>query len=227
MEIVIQGAGQGSGPEIAGICPHCKRDVVFMSVITGIPDLHLTPDYWLGHRRCPNRGCNKHVFFIAVGTSLAQVYPPVPIQQGRPPLPQSVPQEYRDEFAEAAAVIDLSPKSSSALSRRCLQRLLREHLNIKKRDLSQEIDELLATGGLPSHLAASVDAIRNIGNFAAHPLKNTNTGEIVDVEPGEAEWLLDVLEMLFDFYFVHPMGAQARKDALNQKLLSLGKPPMK
>ena len=47
----------------------------------------------------------------------------------------------------------------------------------------------------------AVDAIRNIGNFAAHPLKDMTTGIIANVEPGEAEWSLDVLEALFDFVY--------------------------
>ena len=79
---------------------------------------------------------------------------------------------------------------------------------------------------LPSYLSEAVDAIRSIGNFAAHPLKNTNTGKIIDVEPGEAEWLLEVLELVFDFYFVQPEKLKARKDALNQKLTSAGKKPI-
>jgi hypothetical protein len=49
----------------------------------------------------------------------------------------------------------------------------------------------------------NIDAIRNVGNFAAHPLKSTNTGLILDVEPSEAEWPLD------------------------KKLSEAGKPPMK
>jgi len=53
--------------------------------------------------------------------------------------------------------------------------------------------------------------IRIIGNFAAHPEKTVNTGAIVDVEPGEAEWTLDVLESLFDFNFVRPAQLAARK----------------
>ena len=80
---------------------------------------------------------------------------------------------------------------------------------------------------MPSHLTESIDAIRNIGNFAAHPQKNTSTGEIVEVEFGEAEWILDVLESLFDFYFVQPAILKAKKDALNKKLADVGKPPMK
>ena len=54
-------------------------------------------------------------------------------------------------------------------------------------------------GNLPSSLADNVDAVRQVGNFAAHPIKSTSIGEIVEVEENEAEWLLDVLEELFDF----------------------------
>jgi hypothetical protein len=80
---------------------------------------------------------------------------------------------------------------------------------------------------LPSALSESIDAIRNIGNFAAHPLKSKSTGEIVDVEPGEAEWNLDVLESLFDFYYVQPAVLKRKREALNAKLAATGKPPMK
>ncbi len=68
--------------------------------------------------------------------------------------------------------------------------------------------------------------MRNIGNFAAHPTKSDSSGEIVDVEPGEADWLLETLEGLFDFYFVQPKLLEAKRAALNQKLEDAGKPPM-
>lgn len=66
--------------------------------------------------------------------------------------------------------------------------------------------------------------MRNIGNFAAHEIKSKITGAIVEVETGEAEWNLDVLESLFDFYFVEPSKAAVRKAALNKKLREAGKP---
>jgi hypothetical protein len=50
---------------------------------------------------------------------------------------------------------------------------------------------------------------------------------VVDVEPGEAEWLLEVLEGLFDFCFIQPAILQKKRDALNQKLADAKKPPMK
>jgi hypothetical protein len=88
-------------------------------------------------------------------------------------------------------------------------------------------DEVLAAKSLPSYLADGIDAIRAIGIFAAHPVKSSSTGELVEVEPGEAEWLLDLLEGLFDFYFVQPAVLKRKRDEVNKKLTDVGKPPMK
>jgi len=145
----------------------------------------------------------------------------------RTPLPSEVPPEFAQDYKEACLVFADSPKASAALSRRCLQNLLREKAGTTKRDLADQIQEVLDSKSLPSYLAESLDAVRNIGNFAAHPIKSKSTGEIVDVEPGEAEWNLDVLEGLFDFYFVQPHKLQEKREKLNGKLKDVGKPPMK
>jgi hypothetical protein len=76
-------------------------------------------------------------------------------------------------------------------------------------------------------LTEAVDAVRQVGNFAAHAIKDQHTGEIVPVEPGEAEWLLDVLESLFDYVFVQPVRLAKRKETLNHKLAAAGKPALK
>ena len=120
-----------------------------------------------------------------------------------------------------------SPKASAALARRCLQNLLRMKGGIKNGDLANEIQQIIDGEKLPSYLLDTLDAVRNIGNFAAHPIKNHSTGEIVDVEIGEAEWTLDVLEALFDFYFIQPKMIDQKKEALNKKLKDAGKPEMK
>jgi hypothetical protein len=105
--------------------------------------------------------------------------------------------------------------------------LLREKGGVTKRDLANQIQEVLDANILPEPLAGDLDAVRNIGAFAAHPLKSTNTGEIIDVEPGEAEWGLNILEELFNFYFVQLPAQQRRREALNIKLTDAKKPPMK
>jgi hypothetical protein len=145
----------------------------------------------------------------------------------RPPCPLTVPSAIADDYNEACIVLPDSPKASAALSRRSLQNLLREKAGVNPGNLANEIQEVIDNGNLPSHLAESIDAIRNIGNFSAHPNKSKNTGEIIPVEAHEAEWTLDVLESLFDFYFVQPEKLRLKREALNNKLAEMGKPPMK
>jgi hypothetical protein len=138
-----------------------------------------------------------------------------------------VPDRYQKDFSEACAVLTISTKASAALSRRILQDILREQFKLHKDTLAKEIESFIQLKDVPSYLTTAVDAVRIIGNFAAHPLKNTNTGEIVEVAPGEAEWLIEVIESLFDFVFVQPKRLDERRQKLNQKLQLLGKQPMK
>jgi hypothetical protein len=135
--------------------------------------------------------------------------------------------EIAQDFTEASLVLGDSAKASAALARRCLQNVLREKAGVKPGDLSVEIQQVLDAKTLPPYLADAIDAVRHVGNFAAHPMKSTSTGVIADVEPGEAEWLLDTLEALFDFYFVQPLTLQERRQRLNDKLKDLGKPALK
>ena len=217
-------------------CPHCLTGIHesftqlggagFPQVTSKRGDVILPRSVTAFHQICPeclgiilklrlSRSGQVDEDFIAFPKSIAR------------PLPPDVVDPYRKDFAEAAAVLADSAKASAAISRRCLQMILRDCEKVKPSDLSKEIDEVLARGALPTYLGDSVDAIRNIGNFAAHPMKSTNTGEVIDVEPGEAEWLLDVLEGLFDFYFVQPAILKEKRSALDAKLADVKKPPMK
>lgn len=217
-------------------CPHC------------LVEFHDNPEYYyidkdnegewgLIYRTCPS--CGKLVIELISAawsrhdlgpyklekiSSRVLVRPKVP---SRSPVPPEVPKEFTEDYTEACLVIADSPKASAALSRRCLQHILREKMGVVKGNLADEIEQVISSGKLPSHLAESLDAIRHIGNFAAHPIKSTSSGEIVPVEPGEAEWTLDVIEALFDFLFVQPEKIKKKRAALNQKLKDAGKPPMK
>ena len=73
------------------------------------------------------------------------------------------------------------------------------------------------------NLAKDVDAIRINGNFAAHPIKSKSTGEIVEVEPGEAEWNIEVLEELFEFLYVRQKQREKRRKVFNEKLKDAGR----
>ena len=117
----------------------------------------------------------------------------------------------------------ISPKASTALSRRIIQALLRNKAGTKKWNLIDQIDEVLATKTLPSYIADDLHAVRNIGNFAAHEMKDRSCGEIIDVDAGEADWTLKVAEAMLDFYFVEPAKAVKRRAELNEKLKAAGK----
>jgi hypothetical protein len=150
------------------------------------------------------------------------VYPKAP---SRAPLDKRVPDDLAEDYRQACLVLPDSPKASAALSRRCLQHLLRDTAGIKKRNLDEEIGE--AVERLPAHLGEAIDGVRVVGNFAAHPIKSESTGEVVDVEPGEAEWNLDTLEGLFEHYFVQPALLEEKRDKLNAKLADAGKPQLR
>ncbi len=145
----------------------------------------------------------------------------------RSPVPPEVPVDIAEDYLESCLVLAYSPKASAALSRRCLQNLLRSAAKVKPGNLANEIQQVLDSAALPTHLTESIDSIRNIGNFASHPMKSQQSGEIIPVEPCEAEWNLDVLEMLFDFYYVQPAIIAKKRADLDTKLATVGKPPMK
>ena len=217
-------------------CPHCLTTINVEQ--KGFLFSEMDVDFWdwrVWYYICP--ACGRIVINLAYyevfrtesaearadAPTLIQVYPKGTV---RKPLPSEVPYAFTEDYKEACLVLADSPKASAALSRRCLQHLLREKASVKHSNLYNEIQEVIDSNALPTYLTDDIDAVRNIGNFAAHPIKSQNTGAVLPVEPGEAEWNLDVIESLFDFYFVLPARAKTRRDALNQKLKEAGKPVM-
>lgn len=216
-------------------CPHCNVTIhdapssvqICEHFRTQAADGTTAPHVrWaVNHQRCPS--CCKAIMFLesffpenSHRGPKTLVYPP----SSERPVPSEVLDPYRQDFVEASRVLSISPKASAALSRRCLQAVLKEYAKTKAKDLFDQIEEVTSSGKLPSHIADDLHAVRNIGNFAAHPLKSTSSGAIIDIEAGEAEWNLDVLELLFDFYFVQPAISARRRAELNKKLTAAGKP---
>ena len=156
-----------------------------------------------------------------------QIHPLVGAFQQAPP---EVPLEMAADYAEANNVLSVSPKASAALSRRCLQAILSNQGYVAK-DLVKQVEAVLSetdtTKSLPVSIQTNIDAIRNFGNFSAHPITDLTTLQIVGVEHGEAEWCLQLLLDLFEHYYVAPVRAAERRQSLATKLAAAGKPPMK
>jgi Domain of unknown function (DUF4145) len=216
-------------------CPHCSTGIHENWHDTYIQWPNGQHTFWrVGIMDCPE--CSEDILRLlrygfkngGLDTLVCRQVHPVGASRG--PIPKEVPPDIAADYTEAALVLPLSPKASAALSRRCLQSVLREAGYLQK-DLSKQIDAVLAETdtrkALPSGIHAIVDAIRNVGNFAAHQITDQTTLQVIDVEPTEAEYCLDVLDSIFDYYYVKPAQAKKIKDALNQKLAAAKKPAAK
>ena len=226
-------------------CPHCNIHVRFEPVdanngrtgtIRGIYEISITTNKGIGLNiataGCPS--CGELILTVKdnainwrpdnVGDLNIPLWPDSTYR----PIPEEVTKEspsIAEDFRQAVAVLPKSKKASAALARRCLQSILREKGGTTSKNLADQIDEVI--NSLPTEIGNNVDAIRQVGNFSAHPMKSTNSGEIVDVAEGEAEWLLLILEDLFDHYYVAPAKALKRRTSLNQTLQDLGKSTLK
>ena len=236
-------------------CPHCRvrfhtgRSTFYNFDYVNDNQIHLLyvgkdadAHWWMEKAVCPSCGrftlrliesddavpgydSQMHVLWPKDSTSRTTLIRPK--VANRPPVPIEVPDDFGRDYREACLVLTDSPKASAALSRRCLQHILREKAGVKSpNDLAKAIQEVVEDPAVPPDVSTTLDMVRNIGNFSAHPNKSQSTGEIVEVEPMEAEWCLDTIEILYNYYFVRPAEIEKRIQAVNAKLDDTGKPQM-
>jgi hypothetical protein len=158
---------------------------------------------------CPNPECKLTTISLAFGNAI--MHTDYPTWYGgnpkrlrlRPatyahPIPEYVPEAIRDDYAEACAILDLSPKAAATLARRALQGMIRGFHGISKPTLAKEIDAL--RDKVDPLTWQAIDAVRSVGNIGAHMEKDINT--IVDVEPDEAMKLVRLIELLIKEWYV-------------------------
>lgn len=112
--------------------------------------------------------------------------------------PEYVPEPIRNDYTEACAIKELSPKSSATLARRTLQGMIRDFWAIKKPNLKQAIEAVKEK--VDPLVWEAIDGVRKIGNIGAHMEDDINL--IVEVEPEEAEKLIWLIEFLVDDWYV-------------------------
>ncbi len=226
-------------PDRDGRCPHCAREVTFKETRYSGTDfcgfegavgalatakLKFPCRYDLIAALCPS--CRRPVISLLWRSNDTCTGPYViwPRASARGPVPDAVPAHIGRDYTEAAMILADSPNASAALSRRCLQNLLREAGRVSQGRLSEQIEEAIPS--LPPYIGADLHTLREIGNLAAHPTKDADTGAIVDVDPAEAEWTLDVLDRLFEHYYVNPTVSQERRRIINEKRKQAGRRPL-
>jgi hypothetical protein len=123
------------------------------------------------------------------------------------PQPNYIPKGIQADYVEACRIKDLSPKASATLARRCLQGMIRDFTGIAKNRLIDElaalrdaVDKGHAPAGVTPESVDGIDSVREIGNIGAHMEKDVDL--IVDIEPGEAKVLIELIEVLFEEWYV-------------------------
>jgi hypothetical protein len=175
---------------------------------------------------CSNPACLKTTIHVEIGpgryrTNMGysfddnseKLFSQFLIPQGSSkPQPEYIPSVIREDYHEACLIRNLSPKASATLTRRCLQGMIRDFAKITKGRLIDEIDalrEAVANGtadrAVSPETVEAIDHVRGVGNIGAHMEKDIDL--IVPVDPGEAQALIELVEMLFEEWY----GARERR----------------
>ena len=131
------------------------------------------------------------------------------------PQPEYIPTTIIENYNQACRIRDLSPNASATMSRRCLQGMIRDFCKISKPTLAKEIETLreqISEGkgpqGVSNDTMEAIDHVRRIGAIGAHMEKDINL--ILDVEPDEAQTLINLIELLFEDWYVVKHEREAR-----------------
>ena len=95
--------------------------------------------------------------------------------------------------------------------RRCLQGMIRDFWNVKAGNLASEID--LIKDKIPADQYKVLNGVRRLGNIGAHMEKDVNM--IVDIDPGEAQKLVRLLELLLKDWYI----ARHEREELYREIL--------
>jgi len=151
---------------------------------------------------------------VALWHGPALIYPSA---TSAPPPNPDLPEACKQDYEEAAAIMDKSPRGAAALLRLAIQKLCL-HLGGKGENINEDIKLLVKEKGLPEPARHALDAIRVVGNNAVHP------GEMnVDDTPDVVAKLFAALNFVVQttitvpkemeaLYGVIPAGAQAAAD---------------
>src|SRR5512143_1745756 len=205
-------------------CPFCNRDQTVTEKDRQTAFADLTIDNADGPRRlvikfmvCPNPACRKfslsaslHGLKLTAGRSYTgqhqKAWDLVPPSRARS-FPVAIAENVLEDYHEACLTLELSPKVSAALSRRCLSEMLRDFWQVQPGRL---IDEFRQIKGAADPLTwDAIESVRNKGMIGAR--FESESAEIFDIESGEADLLIGLIETLMEDWYV---GREERRKRL-------------
>lgn len=190
-------------------CPFCNQ-VMPITEGTSTSRTVAFSESWNGYRtvpddsaldisfyKCPNCG-QFSIFTKGTGDAVQDVNMPLRPISSAIQFPVYIPEHIRQDYQEACAIANLSPKASATLSRRCLQAMIRDFWEIKESTLFKEIEALDKV--IPPTQKKVLHSLRQIGNIGAHPEADVNT--IIDIDTQDASKLIKVIEFFMDKWYI-------------------------
>jgi hypothetical protein len=193
-------------------CPHCQREYDAQPHVFALGE---DPDgaWQVASARCPT--CERLI--VTLCTKDGCSYPIRPLAATRARLSADVPAEVAADYHAAAQIIYYSDEASAALSRRVLYQFLGERLDASEPGLHGRIRETLASPEVPAYLKEALRTYSRVARLTDENKKSTDPEALAPVQPGEADWLLDVLESLFELYFVEPARMRRKLESLEEQ----------
>ena len=208
------------GPRSSWQCPHCEQHATIRDedfVKQNINSRIRFREMWgttVVFITCPNGECGKITLICDLSClclddmgnpkqiNFWQLFPSPNAKQ----FPDFVPKPIRDDYAQACLIRDLSPKSAATLARRCLQGMIRDFWKVNKANLAQEIAAIESE--VNADTLEAINTVREFGNIGAHMEKEVD--RVIDIEPGEVEQLIWLVESLITDWYVARAERQKR-----------------
>jgi hypothetical protein len=197
-------------------CPHCGSDFE-ATPHTFALGIDQNGTWQVSNTRCPT--CDRLI--VAICSKEGKNYPALPAGVVKARLSEDVPADLAAEYWTASQVLVYSEEASAAISRRLLQRVLTNQAGAGYGGLAEQIARAIASPTMPPYLKEGLETLVKVAGLEAGQPKSYRCDALLPVNEGEAEWLLDILKPLFEFYYVQPARLRRKRYAVEERLTPL------
>jgi len=196
-------------------CPFCNNEQTVTEEGRHAAFADLSIENASGPRRlvvkyvvCPNAKCRE--FSLSVSLHSLEItgnrsytgkhlktWALVPPSRARS-FPVPIPSHILQDYQEACLMVELSPKASAALSRRCLSAMLRDFWQVQPGSLSDEFRQVKGT--VDPLTWEAIESVKQSGMIGARMEKEG--AEIQDADLHEAPMLIGLIETLIQDWYV-------------------------
>ena len=213
------------------ICPHCNTAAIvktddFASNSIDLKSGESNFNYLIKGNTCPNPSCRKATVELHIsqfgyfagqkgtlsGTNKVLHLIPSAQKERAKAYPSYIPSSILNDYQEACSIAELSPKASATLARNCLQGMIRDFWGVKADTLFNEIQAIEEK--VDPAVWEAIDSIRKVGNIGAHMEKDINL--IIDVNPDEANLLIEMIEMLLEDWYIARYDRQQKLERIKE-----------